>query len=91
MIFSFEASVVFQRIKNLNTLKGMDNREIDVHVFRGGRYILNPTEPSTWDPSQQPLIPDCVETGGRWEETKTTELVPGDLFSLTRTKVIYSG
>jgi manganese-transporting P-type ATPase len=34
MIFSFEASVVMQRIKNLNTLKGMDNREIDVYVYR---------------------------------------------------------
>lgn len=56
MIFSFEASVVFQRIKNLNTLKGMDNREIDVHVFRGGRCILNPTEePSTWAHPNIPL------------------------------------
>lgn len=62
MIFSFEASVVFQRIKNLNTLKGMDNREIDVHVFRGGRYVLNPTEPSTW---AHPNIP-AFFLGNRW-------------------------
>jgi len=37
MIFSFEASVVFQRIKNLNTLKGMDNRSLDAYVYRKGR------------------------------------------------------
>jgi cation-transporting ATPase 13A1 len=56
MIFSFEASVVMQRIKNLNTLKGMDNQAIDVWIFRGGR----------------------------WEASRSTELVPGDLFSLSR-------
>lgn len=56
MIFSFEASVVMQRIKNLNVLKGMDNKVLDVLVYRNRR----------------------------WERTRTTELVPGDLFSLAR-------
>ena len=37
MIFTFEASVVMQRIKNLNTLKGMDNKEIEVYVYRQSR------------------------------------------------------
>lgn len=45
-----------QRIKNLNVLKGMDNKVLDVLVYRNRR----------------------------WERTHTTELVPGDLFSLTR-------
>lgn len=57
MIFSFEASVVMQRIKNLNVLKGMDNKVLDVLVFRNRR----------------------------WEVTRTTELVPGDVFSLIKT------
>ena len=58
MIFSFEASVVMQRIKNLNVLKGMDNKTLDVLVFRNRR----------------------------WEVTRTTELVPGDVFSLVKSK-----
>ncbi|KAL7522631.1 hypothetical protein ACHAWX_007330 [Stephanocyclus meneghinianus] len=56
MILTFEATVVFSRIKSLSALRGMGNRERLVHVFRG-----------EW-----------------WEQTWTTELLPGDILSLTR-------
>ena len=37
MIAAFEATVVIQRLKNLQTLKGMGNTVINVKVFRAGR------------------------------------------------------
>lgn len=37
MIASFEAMVVMQRLKNLQTLKGMGNDVVNIRVFRGGR------------------------------------------------------
>ncbi|CAM9406446.1 unnamed protein product, partial [Phaeothamnion confervicola] len=58
MIFTFEATVVFQRIKNLGTLKGMGNESHPVSVHRAGR----------------------------WRPLTTDQLLPGDLFSLRRTK-----
>eukprot|EP00752_Nemacystus_decipiens_P010629 g9467.t1 len=58
MIASFEATVVMQRLKNLQTLKGMGNDVVNVKVYRAGR----------------------------WQASTTEELLPGDLFSLRRTK-----
>lgn len=37
MIAAFEATVVMQRLKNLQTLKGMGNDVINLKVFRAGR------------------------------------------------------
>lgn len=37
MIASFEATVVMQRLKNLQTLKGMGNDVVNLKVFRAGR------------------------------------------------------
>lgn len=37
MIACFEATVVMQRLKNLQTLKGMGNDVISLKVFRAGR------------------------------------------------------
>jgi cation-transporting ATPase 13A1 len=56
MILTFEATVVFSRIKSLGALRGMGNRERLVHVYRGGE----------------------------WKKVWTTELLPGDILSLTR-------
>ncbi|CAM9233654.1 unnamed protein product, partial [Hapterophycus canaliculatus] len=58
MIASFEATVVMQRLKNLQTLKGMGNDVVNLKVFRAGR----------------------------WQASTTEELLPGDLFSLRRSK-----
>eukprot|EP00903_Cladosiphon_okamuranus_P009432 g8993.t1 len=58
MIASFEATVVMQRLKNLQTLKGMGNAVVNLRVYRAGR----------------------------WQASTTEELLPGDLFSLRRTK-----
>ncbi|CAB1105130.1 unnamed protein product [Ectocarpus sp. CCAP 1310/34] len=58
MIASFEATVVMQRLKNLQTLKGMGNDVVNLKVFRAGR----------------------------WQSSTTEELLPGDLFSLRRSK-----
>lgn len=38
MIATFEATVVMQRIKNLQTLKGMGNDVVKLKVFRAGRW-----------------------------------------------------
>lgn len=56
MILTFEATVVFSRIKSLGALRGMGNRERLVHVYRSGE----------------------------WKNVWTTELLPGDILSLTR-------
>jgi cation-transporting ATPase 13A1 len=56
MILTFEATVVFSRIKSLSALRGMGNSARLVNVFREGR----------------------------WNEVWTTELLPGDVLSLTR-------
>jgi len=56
MILTFEATVVFSRIKSLGALRGMGNRERLVGVYRGGE----------------------------WRNVWTTELLPGDILSLTR-------
>lgn len=37
MIASFEATVVMQRLKNLQTLKGMGNDVVNLKVYRAGR------------------------------------------------------
>ncbi|CAN0408337.1 unnamed protein product, partial [Discosporangium mesarthrocarpum] len=39
MIASFEATVVIQRLRNLQTLKGMGNDVVGVKVFRAGRQV----------------------------------------------------
>jgi cation-transporting ATPase 13A1 len=39
MILTFEATVVFSRIKSLGALRGMGNKERGVHVFRGGEWV----------------------------------------------------
>merc|ERR1712146_514519 len=43
MVFAFEASVVFQRLKNLNSLKGMDNKESHLYIFRQEEWQLKST------------------------------------------------
>lgn len=43
MIASFEATVVMQRLKNLQTLKGMGNDVVNLKVFRAGRLALGLT------------------------------------------------
>jgi cation-transporting ATPase 13A1 len=39
MIFTFEATVVFSRIKSLSALRGMGNKARNVHVYRLGQWI----------------------------------------------------
>ena len=56
MILTFEATVVFSRIKSLGALRGMGNRPRKVMVFREGI----------------------------WGKVWTTDLLPGDIMSLTR-------
>ncbi|ACI64716.1 predicted protein [Thalassiosira pseudonana CCMP1335] len=56
MILTFEATVVFSRIKSLSALRGMGNRARMVNVFRKGE----------------------------WGKVWTTDLLPGDILSLTR-------
>ena len=106
MIFSFEASVVMQRIKNLNVLKGMDNKvgeqpthspthpptftsvipPSDPHTHPSILYkpSIPPTHPPTHPPTQ--VIDVLVYRSRQWQLTQTTELAPGDVFSLNRTK-----
>jgi len=57
MILTFEATVVFSRIKSLSALRGMGNAPRKIRVFREGV----------------------------WTKIWTTELLPGDIMSLTRT------
>jgi len=56
MILTFEATVVFSRIKSLSALRGMGNTARKIRVFREGV----------------------------WTKIWTTELLPGDIMSLTR-------
>ncbi len=56
MILTFEATVVFSRIKSLSSLSGMGNKSRKVMVYRVGS----------------------------WNRVWTTELLPGDILSLTR-------
>src|SRR5210317_1835900 len=56
MILTFEATVVFSRIKSLSALRGMGNTARRIRVFREGV----------------------------WTKIWTTELLPGDIMSLTR-------
>eukprot|EP00986_Skeletonema_menzelii_P014146 scaffold8992_cov144-Skeletonema_menzelii.AAC.2 len=56
MILTFEATVVFSRIKSLGALRGMGNTARKIRVFREGV----------------------------WTKIWTTELLPGDILSLTR-------
>ena len=56
MILTFEATVVFSRIKSLSALRGMGNTARKIRVFREGV----------------------------WTKAWTTELLPGDIMSLTR-------
>ncbi|KAG7356824.1 cation-translocating ATPase [Nitzschia inconspicua] len=58
MILTFEATVVFSRIKSLGALKGMGNPSRSVFVHRLGK----------------------------WVAVETSELLPGDIMSLTRVK-----
>lgn len=58
MVLTFEATVVFSRIKSLSALRGMGNQARSVWVYR----LQN------------------------WVSIETTELLPGDIMSLTRTK-----
>ena len=62
MIFTFEATVVFSRIKSLGALRGMGNKPRAVWVYRLGR----------------------------WMSVQSTDLLPGDLMSLTRIKPHYA-
>jgi cation-transporting ATPase 13A1 len=56
MILTFEATVVFSRIKSLSSLSGMGNKSRKVMVYREGS----------------------------WNRVWTTDLLPGDILSLTR-------
>lgn len=56
MILTFEATVVFSRLKSLGALRGMGNRARRMMVYREGR----------------------------WRKVWTTDLLPGDILSLTR-------
>jgi len=58
MVLTFEATVVFSRIKSLSALRGMGNQARSVWVYRLHRWIT----------------------------IETTDLLPGDIMSLTRTK-----
>ena len=58
MVLSFEATVVFQRVKSLQALSGMSNTSRLVWVHRIGK----------------------------WHQVDSTNLLPGDLFSLVRVK-----
>ena len=58
MILTFEATVVFSRIKSLGALRGMGNLSRPVLAYRMGA----------------------------WRVVQTTELLPGDVMSLTRHK-----
>eukprot|EP00607_Mallomonas_marina_P002717 CAMPEP_0182440352 /NCGR_PEP_ID=MMETSP1167-20130531/87011_1 /TAXON_ID=2988 /ORGANISM="Mallomonas Sp, Strain CCMP3275" /LENGTH=1295 /DNA_ID=CAMNT_0024634289 /DNA_START=719 /DNA_END=4606 /DNA_ORIENTATION=- len=58
MIFTFEATTVFQRLQSMKMLKGMGNEPRPIRAFRYGK----------------------------WREVSTEELVPGDVFSLVKTK-----
>lgn len=58
MVLVFEATVVFQRLKSMNALRGMGNPSRIVYVYRTGS----------------------------WLQIDTTELLPGDVMSLTRVK-----
>ena len=58
MVLTFEATVVFSRIKSLSALRGMGNQARPVWVYRLNKWV-------------------CIET---------TELLPGDIMSLTRIK-----
>jgi cation-transporting ATPase 13A1 len=62
MVLTFEATVVFARIKSLSALRGMGNQPRPIWVFRLGK----------------------------WVTAETTELLPGDIMSLTRIKPHYS-
>mmetsp|Transcript_11549 Transcript_11549/g.25318 ORF Transcript_11549/g.25318 Transcript_11549/m.25318 type:complete len:1715 (-) Transcript_11549:74-5218(-) len=56
MILTFEATVVFSRLKSLGALRGMGNKARKMMVYREGR----------------------------WGKVWTSELLPGDILSLTR-------
>ena len=56
MILTFEATVVFSRIKSLSALRGMGNTDRKIRVYREGV----------------------------WTNIWTTELLPGDIMSLTK-------
>lgn len=58
MVLTFEATVVFSRIKSLGALRGMGNQGRSIWVYRLRS----------------------------WVSVETTELLPGDIMSLTRTK-----
>jgi len=58
MVLTFEATVVFSRVKSLSALRGMGNQARPVWVYRQHN----------------------------WVGIETTELLPGDIMSLTRTK-----
>ena len=58
MVLTFEATVVFSRIKSLGALRGMGNQARSVWVYRLRS----------------------------WVSVETTELLPGDIMSLTRTR-----
>ena len=58
MVLMFEGTVVFQRLKSLQALRGMGNPSRLVYVHRSGE----------------------------WVQSDTSELLPGDILSLTRHK-----
>jgi manganese-transporting P-type ATPase len=62
MILTFEATVVFSRLKSLQALRGMGNKDRPIWVFRVGK----------------------------WLQIQSTDLLPGDLLSLTRIKPHYA-
>lgn len=62
MVLTFEATVVFSRLKSLQALRGMGNK----------------------------IRPVWVHRVGRWVQIESTDLLPGDIMSLTRIKPHYA-
>jgi cation-transporting ATPase 13A1 len=62
MVLTFEATVVFSRLKSLQALRGMGNQTRPLYVYRDAK----------------------------WLQLDSTELLPGDIISLTRHRPHYS-
>lgn len=60
MIFTFEATTVYSRLRSLGVIKAMGNEVQPIMVYRSSKWVLVSTE----------------------------DLVPGDLFSLVKARVV---
>jgi len=90
MIFTFEATVVFSRIKSLSALRGMGNKARTLYVYRLGQWVqVQSTDLLPCDLiSLTRVKPHYAKEGEKKVEDEGGDVVPADLLLLRGSTVV---